>query len=153
MSAAITDLSSVDKLPPPHSEDRMLTQTTPLRTGLRLQMYHIGGDLGHVGSDPTPRLPWTHSAPSTSPRRPVDSSAHLRGPQGLSTCQVSAHSPGKTLSATFTSDAPPEVAAFPPQPWAPESCCVHRPASPDARAPDSEPPSLPAPPLPSPQPP
>ena len=105
-----------------------------------------------VRPHPTPALD-TLSAPNTSPLCPVDLRAHLQGPQGLSTRQVSAHSPGKTLSATFTSDAPPEMAAFPPRPWAPDSCCVHRPASPDARAPDSEPPSLPAPPLPSPQPP
>ena len=105
-----------------------------------------------VRPHPTPALD-TLSALNTSPRRPVDRRAHLQGPQGLSTRQVSAHSPGKTLSATFTSDAPPEMAAFPPRPWAPDSCCVHCPASPDPRAPDSEPPSLPAPPLPSPQPP
>lgn len=121
---------------------RMLTRTTPLRTGLRLQMHHVGGDLGVRPGRPHP-MPALDTLPAanTSLCRPVDSSAppgsaHLQGLQGLCAYSASAHCPGKTLSPTFISDAPPGMAASPPPPWGPApAACVLQPHQ-TPRAPD-----------------
>lgn len=150
-SAGITDLSSVDRFPPPHSEDRDAHTAGPSKNGAKTQMHHFGGDSGEwpVRCHPTPALDML-PAPNTSPHRPVDSSAHPGSAhlQGLSTHRASTHSPGKTLSPTFTSML--LQGWQPPLPTlGPCSCRVHPPALPDPRAPDPGAPSLPAPPLPS----